>query len=72
MVESFFVDAFGDDDSFLQEGIVDSLGMTQLVAFLEEEFGISIADAELVPDNLDSVSRAAAFVERKLTRSAAA
>jgi acyl carrier protein len=68
IVETFFVEEFGDDDSFLRTGIVDSMGMSQLVAFLEEEFGIAIADAELVPENLDSLARAAAFVEGK-TRS---
>lgn len=70
IVENFFVDDFADDASFLGTGIVDSMGMMQLVAFLEETFGISIADRELVPENLDSVDRVCAFVARK-TRSAA-
>ncbi len=71
-VEStFFVDGFSDDDSFLETGIVDSLGIGQLVAFLEERFGIRIADEELIPDNLDSVASAAAYVERKLASKAA-
>ncbi len=72
IVETFFVDAFGDDDSFLRNGIVDSLGMMDLVAFLEREFGIKLADAELVPENLDSLARVAAFVERKRTAARAA
>jgi acyl carrier protein len=63
--ESFLVDDFADDESFLGAGIVDSLGMMQLVAFLESEFGIAIDDSELVPENLESVVSAAAFVERK-------
>jgi acyl carrier protein len=66
VVESFFVDDFDDDASFLRTGIIDSMGMAQLVAFLEETFGIRVADAELVPDNLDSLARVTAFVERKL------
>jgi acyl carrier protein len=68
ILENFYVDAFGDDDSFLESGIVDSMGMLQLVAFVEETFGFRIADDELVPENLDSVSRAAAFVDRKAKR----
>ncbi len=71
VAETFFVDGFGDDDSFLRTGIVDSMGMSHLVAFLEADFGIAIADDDLVPENLDSVSRAAAFVERKRARSVA-
>jgi acyl carrier protein len=70
--ETFFVDDFGDDDAFLRAGIIDSMGMLQLVTFLQDEFGIELAEEELVPENLDSVARAAAFVERKLeSRSAA-
>jgi len=58
--------AVGDDESFLDSGIVDSTGVLQLVGFLEQQFGISIADRELIPDNLDSIRKVAAFVERKL------
>lgn len=71
ILASFLVDAVEDEVSFLESGVVDSLGLAQLVTFLEEEFEISIRDEELVPENLDSVARAAAFVERKLSRSAA-
>ena len=65
IVESFFVDEFSDDESFLRSSIIDSLGMLELVAFLEKEFGIKIKDAELVPENLDSLARVCVFVERK-------
>jgi len=65
IVESFFVDDFSDDDSFLRNSIVDSLGMLELVAFLEKEFRIKVSDAELVPENLDSLAKVCAFVERK-------
>ena len=65
VIESFFVDDFSDEDSFLRNGIIDSLGMLELIAFLEKEFGIKITDAELVPENLDSLARVCAFVEQK-------
>lgn len=53
------------DSSFLDEGIVDSTGILELVAFIEREYDIRIADDELVPDNLDSIDRVAAFIEKK-------
>ncbi len=55
----------GQDESFLGRGLVDSTGMLEVLLFLEETFGIKVADHEMVPDNLDSVNRIAAFVERK-------
>ena len=55
-----------DDQSFLESGIIDSTGVLELVAFLEQRFGIAVADRELLPENLDSVRNAAQFIERKL------
>src|SRR5438477_6996317 len=57
--------AFSDDDSFQERGIVDSTGILELVCHLQEKYAIEIADDELIPDNLDSLSRVARFVERK-------
>ncbi len=71
IVESFLVDDFPEDASFLRTGIIDSMGMARLVTFLEEAFQIALADDELVLDNLDSLERVAAFVGRKLSRNAA-
>lgn len=53
------------DQSFLESGIIDSTGVLELVAFLEQQFGITVADRELLPENLDSLQNAAAFVSRK-------
>ena len=55
----------GGDDSFLELGIIDSTGVLELVAFLEERFGMKVGDVELIPDNLDSVNSLVAFVHRK-------
>lgn len=63
--DSFFVDDFDDGDSFLSNGLIDSLGVMQLVSFVESEFAVRVDDTELVPENFDSVERVAAFVERK-------
>lgn len=57
--------ALGNDDSFLDRGIIDSTGVLELVMFLEDELGIEVADEELVPENLDSIHRLDAFVTRK-------
>ena len=54
-----------DEASFLEEGIVDSMGIMELVMFVEEQFGITVEDEELVPDNFDSVSRLAAYIRAK-------
>jgi len=54
-----------DTDSLIEHGIVDSTGVLELVAFVEERFGISVADAEIVPANLDSVEAIARFAASK-------
>lgn len=58
-------DALDDNDSFLDKGIIDSTGMLELVAFLEEKYGLRLEDDELVPENLDSVARLVEFISRK-------
>ena len=54
-----------DDTSFLDEGIVDSTGILELVDFLEKEYGFHVEDEELIPENLDSISNIAAYVAGK-------
>ena len=51
--------------SLMEAGILDSTGAMELVLFLEDEFKVRVADTELVPENLDSIERFAAFVARK-------
>ena len=58
-------DALKDDTSFLNEGIVDSTGILELVSFLEEEFSITVEDEDLLPENLDSINNVVAYLERK-------
>lgn len=54
-----------DDASFLEEGIVDSTGVLEMVMFVEETFNIEVNDDEIVPDNFDSVNALATFIARK-------
>ena len=68
VIENFlYGDAEGleDSHSLLEEGIVDSTGILQLVTYLEKEFSIVVADDELVPENLDSIDRINNFLKRK-------
>jgi acyl carrier protein len=59
------VSALGLDDSLLGRGIVDSTGMLEIIFFIEEQLGVKVKDEEMIPDNLDSVSKIAAFVANK-------
>lgn len=54
-----------DTDKLLDSGIVDSLGILDLVAFLESGFEVHISDDELLPENFQTVEAIAQFVERK-------
>lgn len=62
---------FPDSESLLEAGLMDSTGVLELVAFLETEFRIEMADDEIVPDNLDSIGKIVAFVARKSARAMA-
>ena len=57
--------ALKDDVSLMQAGVIDSTGVLELIMFLEEQFGVKVADEEMTPENLDSVDRIVAFVGRK-------
>lgn len=68
ILENFYVSdpaEVADDTLLVTAGFVDSTGMLEVIAFLEEQFGIRIADHETTPENLESIERMAAFVARK-------
>jgi acyl carrier protein len=44
---------------------IDSTGILELVDFIEKEFGISINDDELIPENLDSIKNVSAYLDKK-------
>jgi acyl carrier protein len=78
-IRDFIVENFGpsrnvtsvtDDEPLLERGILDSLTIFRLVAFLEETFGVRIGDEEITPSNLHSVNAIAKLVEQKTTRAA--
>ncbi len=55
----------GENVSFQETGILDSTGFLELVTFIEEQFGVEIADEELVPEHFDTLRAVSAFVEQK-------
>ncbi|MEJ1161506.1 acyl carrier protein [Prosthecomicrobium sp. N25] len=63
---------FPAESSLLEAGVIDSTGVLELVGFLETDLGVPVADADIVPENLDSIAAIAAFVERKRGLAAAA
>lgn len=58
-----------DEDSFMETGIIDSTGILELVKFLESTYTIKVTDEELIPDNLDSVSKIVSFILMKQSAS---
>ena len=58
--------ALADDDSFLAHGIIDSVGALEIALHLERTYGFVVREDEMLPENLDSVTQLAAFVERRL------
>ncbi len=73
VIRTFIVEnyLFGDEEgleestSFLDEGIVDSTGILELIEFISQEFSIKVEDDELIPENLDSIDNVSAFIRRK-------
>jgi acyl carrier protein len=69
VAENFYVrdpSELSDDTLLVSSGVVDSTGMLEVIAFVEADFGIRVGDDETTPENLGSIARIAAFVERKL------
>jgi acyl carrier protein len=54
------------DDSLVENGVIDSTGVMELVTFLESSFEVKVKDEELVPRNLDSINNLVRFIEGKL------
>jgi len=54
-----------DDESLLESGVIDSVAIMDLIAYLEGAFGIAVGEDDMTPENFDSVNAIAAYVERK-------
>ena len=56
---------FSDDDSFMENGFIDSTGILEVITYIEENFNFKIKDNELIPDNLDSINNLVRFITTK-------
>jgi len=75
ITENFYIAdkaALSDDASLLDKGIIDSTGVLEVVAFIEGAFGIQVDDAEILPENLDTIGSIVRYVERKRARMSSA
>ena len=71
IVENFLFgddEGFDDQTSFLENGIIDSTGIMELVEFVENHFNLQVDDEELVPENFDSIQNIVTFLSKKINR----
>ena len=59
-------DKLTDDTPFYNTGLFDSLGMLEVISFLEETFNITVEDDDLIPENFENLNCIAKFLERKI------
>ena len=73
IAENFIFDSLppGGGDSLTQMGILDSMGVLELIMFIEERFGFKIPDEETLPENLDTIDNIVHYVERRRAAKAA-
>ena len=57
------------DESLIESGIVDSLRILRLVAFIEENFSVVVDDTEVVPENFETINAMSSLVQRKRSES---
>lgn len=55
----------GREESLLESGTIDSVGVLQLVSFIEKTYGIKVEDDDLMPENFDTIAAIASFIERR-------
>ncbi len=68
LLSNFYVsdaNALKADASLLDQGVIDSTGVLEVIGFIEETFGITVEDVELLPENLDSIEGIAQYIIRK-------
>lgn len=70
LADNFILDdggaGLGSDDSLTETGVLDSMGVLELITFIEEQYGFAVPDEDTLPENLDSVTRLVDYVERRL------
>jgi acyl carrier protein len=58
-------DSVGPEESLLESGTIDSMGVLQLVSFIEKTYGIKVEDDDLMPENFDTIAAIVSFIERR-------
>lgn len=74
IIENFLfgsADGLNDDTSFMEEGVIDSTGVLELVTYIEEEFTMEVDDEDLIPENLDSINNIASYLAKKMKTTSA-
>ncbi len=66
MEENGIQEDFADDESLIESGIIDSLSLLKLIAFIDTEFQISLTLDELDTNNFDTTDHMVAFIERRV------
>lgn len=68
ITDNFILDGDGlaGDASLTQQGVLDSMGVLELIMFVEERFGVKVPDEDTLPENLDSVDRIVRYVQGRL------
>jgi acyl carrier protein len=56
------------DEDLLERGVIDSLGVLRLIAFLEKTYGVEVLDEDIVPENFQNLNTIARFVEHKMQK----
>ena len=57
------LEGLGDDELLVDSGIIDSLGILKIMAFLDEEFGVDLSDQQITPDNFKNITSICSLVE---------
>ena len=56
---------FSDSDSLLRKGVLDSMGVMELVSFVQKKYGVTVPSSEILPENFDSLDNLEGYVRRK-------
>ena len=59
--------SLNEKESLLETGVIDSTGVLELIAFIEETYGIKVEDEEIIPENLDTILDITYFIKQKLS-----
>jgi len=65
LVPNFDTDELKENESLLERGVIDSMGIMKLLAFIEEKFQVKVSDEELLPENFETLSAIAELILHK-------